>query len=220
MRCDLGIAEPLVPLDHGNSAGEYVEDQARRSELRRVCLGAFHQPSTDSASAVFVADVQAGNLRVGTEGSRVGCEASVRPVQLRRCSRVQFYAVAAQIIPVLFLALVVERRFFEPVDEAVDPLNDVLVVLMFLAAEIFALWALAGGKPGRATLALVSTPIAIAGLGLVAPICGPRFARLRAEAGSGRLPATFDRALYRLVAVVLYGLPLGFVTTLWVKAFV
>jgi hypothetical protein len=34
---------------------------------------------------------------------------------------VQFYSTAAQIIPVLFLALIVERRFFEPPDQTIDP---------------------------------------------------------------------------------------------------
>jgi hypothetical protein len=132
---------------------------------------------------------------------------------------VQFYSTAAQIIPVLFLALIVERRFFEPPDQAIDPLADLLVVLVFIAGEAIALAVLGGATAGRATMALTATPLAIGGLALVAPITGPRLARLRREAGSGRLPAFVDLAVYQLIRTSFYGIPLGLTIALWLRSF-
>jgi len=131
-----------------------------------------------------------------------------------------FYSTAAQVIPVLFLALIVEQRFFEPAKEALDPVLDLLVVSMFILGETLALWALAGGKPGRAVMAGVATPLAIGTFGLVAPIVVPRLKRVFDEAGSHRLPAFVGRLSGAVLALALYGVPLGFVVVLWLRAYV
>lgn len=91
---------------------------------------------------------------------------------------------------------------------------------MFILGETLALWALAGGTPGPAVRAGVTTPLVIAGLGLVGPIVGPRLRRVRDEAGTRRLPMAVDRALGWTVGVLIYGIPIGFVLALWVRAYV
>lgn len=99
-----------------------------------------------------------------------------------------FYSVAAQIIPVLLLALIVERRLVNAQD-AVDPVLDLLVVAMFILGETLALWAVAGGRTGPGVLAWVATPLAIGAIGLVEPAVSHR-ETLPGPRGSRHWPAT------------------------------
>jgi hypothetical protein len=66
---------------------------------------------------------------------------------------------------------------------------------------------------------LTATPLAVGGLALVAPITGPRFARLRQEAGTGRVPRAVDLAAYQVVRAGFYGIPLGLTVALWIRSF-
>src|SRR4051812_40946429 len=100
--------------------------------------------------------------RRATSGSR----SSAKPMRTStRCHRrrptegdatlVGFYATAAQVIPLLFLALVFERRFFESPERAVSPSLDNLVMAVFVLGETLALIALKTGEDDPSTLCFV-----------------------------------------------------------------
>jgi hypothetical protein len=90
---------------------------------------------------------------------------------------------------------------------------------VFVAGEAMALAALGGARAGRATMALTATPLAVGGAALIAPIVGPRLARLCKEAGGGRLPRWVDLTVYHLVRAGIYGVPLGLTLALWIRSF-
>jgi len=62
--------------------------------------------------------------------------------------RIEFFEVSAQVIPVLLLAIVVERRIFENTYTGEQTDRDIRVVFIFLftVAEALALWVVASGR--------------------------------------------------------------------------
>lgn len=118
----------------------------------------------------------------------------------------------------LFFALLFERKFFEPVEEVIEPILDVLIVILFFWGEIAALWALLAKADSSSARALVITPMLLAGLGLVAPVTGPRLATARHTTRAERRWVNYGYAI--VVAAALYAPPIIIIGWLWARALV
>lgn len=130
----------------------------------------------------------------------------------------EFYSAAAQLIPILFLALIVERRFFEDAaDESPDPMLDLLVMGLFIFGETAALATIGGVDVGRASRAFVAVPIAIGALAIVSPAAWPRLRHSYASASGRR--RVFDRLLVIVLGAMIYVPPLAAVLYAPVIAF-
>lgn len=94
----------------------------------------------------------------------------------------QFYATAAQVIPIFVLALAFEFRFFEPRDETVAEALLLVSLLVALAGgEILALVALLTEDAERFTKPMVLFGLVWGGIGLFVPLFVPRMRVLAQE---------------------------------------
>jgi hypothetical protein len=104
-----------------------------------------------------------------------------RSVSLRIVNELEFYSAAAQIIPVLLLALVLEGRLFE-LEERAERLPESLWIIALigamLAGEVAALSALAAGKAATALEDAIIMLAIFYGVVLVAAL--PVLPRIRA----------------------------------------
>ena len=84
-----------------------------------------------------------------------------------------FFQVGAELIPLLFFALVFERRFFERADNRSHPLRlalELVTLVLFVVGEAVALLALLGHAHGRAGTITVALAIAFGMAVLVVPL--------------------------------------------------
>lgn len=127
--------------------------------------------------------------------------------------QIAFFSVTATVTPVLFLALVYQRGFFESADEAVNPLLDLWTLTGFVLGETAALVALGRGDHGPGIYALTVIPVALGALGLIGPIASPRLGRAWREAGvregARRHERPLERLLVVLFALAIFGIPIG-----------
>ena len=83
--------------------------------------------------------------------------------------RIEFFEVVAGLIPVLFLALVVEERLREPGETAMDRLLRTTTLALLILSEVIALLVVATGKdPGFGVF--VASTLAVSGLLILAPV--------------------------------------------------
>ena len=85
-----------------------------------------------------------------------------------------FYATAAQVIPIIFLALVFELRTLQTgtnaEQKAVWALYKLPVAVVLVAGEAAALFVIASGRPSETWEALIATTLIVGGSGLLIPI--------------------------------------------------
>lgn len=106
---------------------------------------------------------------------------------LARVNDLEFYSVAAQVIPVLVLALVIERRYFQrqPTESSGQSLFLLTVLLALVGGEFLALSALLEGpSPSALRQSVVMLALVWGFLGLLGGALRDRFA-----AASDALPA-------------------------------
>jgi hypothetical protein len=102
-----------------------------------------------------------------------------------------FYSAASQIIPVLFIAGLVEARLDEERKNS-DPTLELLAIGVIILGEAGALLGLATQTSSRGVAALVGLAIVIIGALITWPLIKPRHDTAREKAGDGRWPRWFD----------------------------
>jgi hypothetical protein len=113
-----------------------------------------------------------------------------------------FYSAAAQIIPVMFIAGLVEARLWRNGD---DPTGELFALGILVAGEGGALFALATNTSSRSVSALVGLAIVISGAALTWPLIKPRHDAAREKAGAGGSPRRVDLAWLYVVLVFSVG---------------
>jgi hypothetical protein len=124
-----------------------------------------------------------------------------------------FYAVAAQIVPLLFVVLAFERRWFDdpPEINVPDALMRILVVAYFAIGEVAALNALYHGKASSRDGALVTGALAIGGTALLVDIALQRLGAIgrRIPPERAALKTGIETAVSIGVRTVIFGVLLA-----------
>ncbi len=127
-----------------------------------------------------------------------------------------FYTTAAQVIPVLAIFLIVERKFFA--DDAGRPDLDLWVIAVMVLGEEAAFAGLLMKHPGASVRALTGIALAVCGLFLVGPLAAPRVVKMwRSEGNAGSL-LWRDRLGAVLWAALIFGTLLAALVGLFVRA--
>lgn len=88
-------------------------------------------------------------------------------------ARIEFYEAAAQIIPVLFLAMAVGSRLLSLSGrEEVERRVRIVLIYAFVIGEWYSLDALASGEPGESAFSFVVAALAAAGAVVIAEVVG------------------------------------------------